>query len=330
MGVRNPAIQEPEQLARLERANLLVARLAFRTTEIARLLRLREDGRRGGRGAGSCSTSRKATGSATVGRGFRKKLYDALLGPRVLDCIAKAIALGPDEAELYTLSGIPKSRVEVVPNALTPFSPMPRDAVDVFRNVHSIDPETGVVGYLGRLHQSKGLDLLLEAAAAMAKSTRRFALLLAGPDDGMGPHLRQKAADLGIASLVRFTGFLAAETRLAALQASDVLVIPRFTGSPITILEAYLLERPVITTERSDRLDWLTEAVARTTQFKAGPLARAIEELLMSPEKRAELGAAGRRAVLEQFSWETIGKRYESLYRGCIDEARIARESRSK
>src|SRR5205823_14980051 len=108
------------------------------------------------------------------------------------------------------------------------------------------------------------------------------------------------------------------------------LVIPRFTGFPITILEAYLLERPVITTERSDRLDWLTEAVARTTQFKAGPLARAIEELLLSPEKRAELGAAGRRAVLEQFGWQTIGKRYESLYRGCIDEARIARESRSK
>ena len=264
--------------------------------------------------------------SASEGHGFWKKLYDAFLGQKVLDCTARAIALSLDEAELYTQIGVPSNKVEVVPNALSPPPSIPRDSGRLFRNSYAIDREAGVVTYLGRLHQSKGIDLLLEAAAAMAKTSRRFALLLAGPDDGAGSHLKKRAERLGIASLVRFTGFLEEEARLSALQASDVVVIPAFTGFPITILEAYLLERPVVTTERSDRLDWLTDAVARTTRFEAGHLANAIQELLLNPQLRSELGAAGKRQVLERFTWDTIGKRYEKLYQECIDEARIARE----
>ena len=43
-------------------------------------------------------------------------------------------------------------------------------------------------------------------------------------------------------------------------------------------------------------------------------LAARINELLADPERARELGAAGRRRVLEEFSWRSIAERTAALY----------------
>jgi glycosyltransferase involved in cell wall biosynthesis len=53
---------------------------------------------------------------------------------------------------------------------------------------------------------------------------------------------------------------------------------------------------------------------------KANPasVARAIEDLIDSPEERARLAAAGYSAWKERFTWEKIALRYERLYQELV------------
>ena len=50
----------------------------------------------------------------------------------------------------------------------------------------------------------------------------------------------------------------------------------------------------------------------------ADDLARAILELLASPSRRARLGEAGRRKVLENHTWETVADRVRAVYTEAI------------
>jgi glycosyltransferase involved in cell wall biosynthesis len=85
-----------------------------------------------------------------------------------------------------------------------------------------------VVGYWGFLREDKGVDLLLEAFAAV-RQVRPARLVLAGdpgPEANYIDSIWREAARLGIADEIRTTGRLPAEELSAELQSFDVCVLP--------------------------------------------------------------------------------------------------------
>jgi glycosyltransferase involved in cell wall biosynthesis len=84
-----------------------------------------------------------------------------------------------------------------------------------------------IVLFLGRLHPKKGCDMLIEAFARTAPNDQRTVLVMAGPDqEGWASELRDRAAKLGIADRVTFTGMLEGSMKWSALHAADVFVLP--------------------------------------------------------------------------------------------------------
>ena len=79
-----------------------------------------------------------------------------------------------------------------------------------------------VVTFVGRFEPDKGIDTLLRASAE-AKHDHRLVLVGKGSAE---PKLRELAVELGIASRVRFPGYVSQDDLSAFLQASDVLVLP--------------------------------------------------------------------------------------------------------
>ncbi len=66
-----------------------------------------------------------------------------------------------------------------------------------------------IVLFLSRIHQKKGIELLFEAFASVRKVLSDIVLVIAGSGDGdYEARLRQKAADLGIAESIVWTGFV--------------------------------------------------------------------------------------------------------------------------
>jgi D-inositol-3-phosphate glycosyltransferase len=82
-------------------------------------------------------------------------------------------------------------------------------------------------------------------------------------------------------------------------------------------IEALALGRPVVASTTGGISDWLTDEVG--IGVRAGDpdeLAGALHALLSDPDRRRELGAAGRRLVAERFSPERHVQRLLEAYDG--------------
>lgn len=175
-----------------------------------------------------------------------------------------------------------------------------------------------VVIAVGRLVEQKGFRHLIEAAAALERDEpiERLTIVGGGP---LHDELATLAAELGIADRVEMPGPLPAEEARGRIELADLFVMPSVVAAdgnrdavPVVVLEAMALELPVLA---SDEVG-LSEVVGADRGRLVPPgdsaaLAAAIAELLRLPsERRAELGAAGRRFIEAE---RDLGRQTERL-----------------
>ena len=102
--------------------------------------------------------------------------------------------------------------------------------------------------FLGRMHEKKGCELLIEAFARVAGSVPAVDLVMAGPDQaGIQTKLQRLAADLAIAGRVHWPGLLGGDLKWGALRACDALVLPSHQENfGIVVVESLAVGRPVL------------------------------------------------------------------------------------
>jgi len=102
--------------------------------------------------------------------------------------------------------------------------------------------------FLGRLHEKKGCDLLLEAFAARnsSPSDQSLDLVIAGPcaDEAYLEHLKRMVPS---ASGITFTGMLAGKRKWGAFSAADAFILPSHQENfGIAVVEALACGTPVL------------------------------------------------------------------------------------
>lgn len=106
--------------------------------------------------------------------------------------------------------------------------------------------------FLGRLHEKKGCDLLIEAFAALRKSPEADSamhLVMAGPcaDEEYLRHLKQLAAAANIEDSIIFTGMLTGNLKWGAFSAADAFILPSHQENfGIAVVEALACATPVL------------------------------------------------------------------------------------
>lgn len=102
--------------------------------------------------------------------------------------------------------------------------------------------------FLGRIHFTKGCDLLIEAFSRIAREVDRAHLLIAGPDEvGWKETLVKKAQKLGIDGRITWGGLLTGDVKWGALRASDVFVLPSHQdNTSVAMMEALACGVPVL------------------------------------------------------------------------------------
>ncbi|GHS98243.1 glycosyl transferase [Planctomycetales bacterium] len=160
-------------------------------------------------------------------------------------------------------------------------------------------PAMPTVGFLGRLAPQKGVDIFIRAIAALMNLAPELAPQVAWVVGGAGSEerkLRELAADLNLPQIL-FCGEIAApEKFLAAL---DIAVMPsRYEGFGLVAAEAQSCGAAVIAAD----LPPLREIVADgenglLTPPDANDLAAALQKLLVNPDLRRRLAAAGQQSA---------------------------------
>ncbi|MFM9108349.1 MAG: glycosyltransferase [Chloroflexota bacterium] len=218
--------------------------------------------------------------------------------------------------------GVPARRIVVVPNGVDVerYRPRPRDEARARRA--SIPAGTLVLGTITTLSRHEGLPTLLEAVALLrAEGLPVVALIVGGGE--MGPRLEQVRDELGLGAAAVLPGQAPWRETPGWMSLIDVFAMPRpdtlYTRlvPPLKMLEAMAMERAVVVSDLPALREQVVEGV--TGEFvrpgDAADLAAVAGRLLRDPERRRELGTAGRAWVTVHRNWRDHGRRYMDLYR---------------
>ena len=249
----------------------------------------------------------------------QKKIFDEIFGYAILRDVSKVIALTSIEALQYKKMSVNRNKIEIIPNGinLSEYSTLPEKGE--FRRKYSIGADEKIILYLGRLHKIKGLDLLVNAFADLAKELDNVRLVMVGLDDGFLSTIKKQVKDFKIAEKVLFTGPLFERDKLMAYVDADVYVLPSvYEIFGIAALEACACGTPVIVTDRCGIADIVDGNVGYVVEYDTDQLREAIFRILSDVELVRKFREKGRKLVGEYFSWDKIIKKIEGLYEDCI------------
>jgi glycosyltransferase involved in cell wall biosynthesis len=253
-------------------------------------------------------------------RGTLKRLYDRFWGKSLLKDAAKAVAVAPAEVETYRRMGLNEKKIEIVPNGVdaSEFENLPPRGQ--FRKKHGLE-ERKVILYLGRIHATKGLDILVGAFAAMLREKSDARLIIAGPDDGYLPALKKLAHKLDIEEKTIFTGALYGRDKLQAMVDADVFVMPSaYEIFGIAVLEACICGTPVIVTDRCGIAPEITADLGQVIRHDESALRDALLKALGTPAPNEISKEKRRQALLDRFSWQKLAVKVEGIYLGIISD----------
>jgi phosphatidylinositol alpha-1,6-mannosyltransferase len=160
---------------------------------------------------------------------------------------------------------------------------------------------------IGMLRRRKGMDLLLDAFAALAPRHPTLHLVIAG-EGPEGVALRARGG-----ARVHFVGGVDDDTRNALLAECELFVLANrrlpgdVEGFGIVFLEAALQGKAVVGGRNGGVPDAVVDGetgLLAETDGEAGPLTGAIERLLCEPELARAMGERGRERALRDFRWD--------------------------
>lgn len=166
----------------------------------------------------------------------------------------------------------------------------------------------------------KGVATLLEALAKLRTERDVELLLVTKPTEG---GRTEKLIDkLGIADCVRFVHGISDAELVEVMGSAELACVPSlYEGFSLPTAELMACETPLVVS-RAGAIPEVVgpdgECADLVTPGDVGELHAALAALLDDPERRARMGAAGRRRVLDKFSWHAVAVATAAAYERAI------------
>jgi glycosyltransferase involved in cell wall biosynthesis len=210
---------------------------------------------------------------------------------------------------------VDSSKVRIVPNGVDTEKYQPVENQAQLKLEFGFG-EAPVVLFVGSLIPRKGVPFLVEAAKQIIKTQADTRFVLVGD----GPLKTQLTSDLAPAKLSGnfvFKNGLSDETLAKMYGCADVFVLPSIQeGQGIVLLEASASGKPVVAFD----IGGVNETVVNgetgllAGRRNVGELAEAMLKLLGDTILRQKMGSAGRKFVVENFTWDICAQKMLKVY----------------
>jgi glycosyltransferase involved in cell wall biosynthesis len=204
----------------------------------------------------------------------------------------------------------PDARVVLIENAPGSGDAPVAGSGKAIRAALGIDAQAPVVLYTGTFEAYQGLDLLFAAAKIVRRERPDMRLVLAGGKPDQVARAQAQAAAVGAEGLI-FTGELPSETIPDYLDAADVLVSPRSSGTntPLKIYQYLRSGRVIVATRLLTHTQVLSDEVAILTEPTAEGFAHGILQAINDPVRAKHIGDAARRLANTRYTYEAYLQR---------------------
>jgi glycosyltransferase involved in cell wall biosynthesis len=194
------------------------------------------------------------------------------------------------------------------------------------RQALGIPAATFAVGCVTRLMPSKGNEYLVEAVKPVVERVPDARVYIVGEGELQGD-LEARARALGLGDSLTFSGFRRDVAQV--LSAFDLVVFPSlWEGTPLTVLEALAMGKPIVATDADGLQDVLTSGsdALMVPKRDAGALADAIVKLAQDPAERDRLGT-GARVTGAAYDIQLFVRKMERLYALLHEVSRATRRA---
>jgi len=247
-------------------------------------------------------------------KALKKRLGLAIGYRRMIGGAAFLQALNCDEADeiAHFRPGVP---VEIVPNGIFPeeLAELPMRG-SFMQHCPAIGGRRFVVS-VGRLHYSKGFDVLLEAFIRLARGHADLDLVIIGPDSGIRDALIRRASEAGIGGRLHLPGAIYGKAKFAALVDADCFCLPsHHEAFSNAIVEALACGLPCVISKGSHFPEVAQSGAGEIVDIDPAQLHAALERYISSTSLRCDAGTRAR-ALAHSYLWPEIGARLRDLYK---------------
>lgn len=195
------------------------------------------------------------------------------------------------------------------------FDPKHIDQKELPVNMLKFSEKPGpVIGIAARLTKAKGHPTLLEAFSMLLPDWPDAQLLIAG-DGEERPTLELLIQKYNLADHVQILGSIRNVREFLSIL--DIFAHPSILeGLGIAVIEAMSMERAIVATRVGGLPELVTDGLDGILVEPNNPreLSKAMGNILENPELKKKLGQNARKKAVEQFSIDTMIRKYEELY----------------
>ncbi|GAB4516146.1 MAG: glycosyltransferase [Phycisphaerales bacterium] len=248
-----------------------------------------------------------------MGGALKKRVFLAVRGKGDLNGASGLHFTTTTERDLVAPMGL-RPEAFVIPNGIdwSEYEALPERGA--YRASSGIG-DAPLVVFFSRVHEKKGLDILLPAFAQGAPADAR--LVLVGPGEaGYVASLEREAARLGIGERVVFTGMIRGADRFAPVVDADLFCLPSYQENfGVAVVEALACGTPVLISDQVNIFQDVVDAgVGRAEPCDIEQTAGALSAMLADRHALREMGARAREWARETYAWTKIVERVDAMY----------------
>ena len=237
------------------------------------------------------------------------------------------ITVSEKDRQSLLKSGLPESAIELIYNAVdVNISEIPGNG-KWLRQKFDLPADSIVCTAVGRLVPVKGYDVLINAVQKIASEVPQLVCLIVGEGE-CREELSKQIRAASLEKRVRLLGYYARQDAMSILKSSDIFAMPsRYEGTPIALLEAGALARPILASCTGGIPELVTDEEHALLVPPGDPdaLAQRLAKLALDRTYAQRLGQNAQQKVRQSFNLESQVRTTWNAYQKALDRHR-ARE----
>ncbi len=191
-----------------------------------------------------------------------------------------------------------------------------REPTGFLREKLDLPADRPILMYVGNFEKYQGVDLLLEGFAHARSKDADVELVIAGGNDADIETYTQKSRDLNVADRTHFLGRWPADQLDELLAEADILTAPRIKGinTPQKIFPYMHSGKAVLLTDLPTHSQIVDGRVCELAPADPQGFGDAIAQLAADPQRREQLGLAGRAFIEANHTYAAHRRRVDALY----------------
>ncbi len=206
----------------------------------------------------------------------------------------------------------PAEKIHIIPNGVDTniFKPLP----EIARR------ECSLITTASSDQPLKGLSILLRAIAQLRVEFSQLQLTVIGKLKEDGDTQKELTA-LQLLDVVQFKSGISNQELVEEYARAEIAVVPSlYEGFGLPAAEAMACGVPLICSDGGALPEVVGDGARLVAAGNVESLVDALRELIGNAELRVQLGERGREHILQQLSWDCVGKKMQAFYFGLLSD----------